>query len=225
MDLNNNEKTDPLIFEVNKHFGSLSKNKPEDLELAEEIFSKREYSSQNEYKYERRMGRGFSMYLQPSKDSKFYKLIIPYNFEEKKYTIKEKEIAFYENKLYLLEKLDFFNKNPAFDINTTYNVKGFKKFNLYLPTLIILAISIYLSLILSSLFCFNPIVLYTLFTWNKKAYNYLQMFRFILLEKYKMKEIKRNIDNENISSECQEKKIKWVVGQSGYWLEIQKLIE
>ena len=51
------------------------------------------------------------------------------------------------------------------------------------------------------------------------------MFRFIILEKYKMSEILKNIKNENLSKNCQEKKIQWTVGQSGYWLEIQKLVD
>lgn len=224
MDLNNNENNNTPIFETRKKQGS-QPNSLNAIDLNGETNSVISKSSDDEYKFERRMGRGISMYVHPSRDSKFYKLIIPYNFEEKKYSIKEKEIQFYEHKNYLLDKLNVFNNNPVFDIESTYNVKGFKKIKLYLPTVIILGILIYISLIVTTLFCFNPIVIYTLFSWNRKAYNSLRMFKFILLEKYKMMEIKRNIDDENLSNECQEKKIKWVVGQSGYWLEIQKLID
>lgn len=224
MDFNNNENNNTPIFEPRIKHGSQI-NSLNDLDLAGEKNSEISKSSDNNYRFERRMGRGFSIYIHPSKDCKFYKLIIPYNFEEKKYSIKEKEIEFYEYKDYLLDKLNVFNNNPVFDIESTYNVKGFKKIKLYMPTVIILTISIYISLIITTLFCFNPIVIYTLFTWNRKAYYSLRMFKFILLEKYKMMEIKRNIDNENLSTECQDKKIKWVVGQSGYWLEIQKLID
>jgi hypothetical protein len=223
MDFNNNENNNTPIFEPRKRQGSQI-NSLNDLDLAAEknsIFSK----TSDDYKFERRMRRGLSIYVHPSRDSKFYKLIIPYNFEEKKYAIKEKEIEFYEQKDYLLDKLNIFNDNPVFDIESTYNAVGFKKFKIYLPTIIILTILIYISLIVTTLFCFNPIVIYYLFSWNRKAYCSLTMFKFILLEKYKMMEIKRNIDNENLSNECQDKKLKWVIGQSGYWLEIQKLID
>jgi hypothetical protein len=226
MDLNNNEYENfnsPILQPVKtegSHVNSLN-----ELYFNDENKSKQSKNTNSNYKFERRMGRGLSIYVHPTHDNKFYKLIIPYSFEEKKYAIKEKEIEFYEYKHYLLEKLNFYNSNPVFDIESTYNVKGFKKLNLYLPTIIILLILIYFSLIVCSLCCFNPFVIYTLFSWNRKAYNSLTMFRFILLEKYKMKEIKRNIDNENLSEECQEKKLKWVLGQSGYWLEIQKLID
>ena len=182
-------------------------------------------ASNNNYRMERRMGRQFSLYVSPANDTKFYKLIIPYNFEKKKYFIKEKDIAFYEHKEYLLEKLDCFNSNPVFDIESTYNAKGFKNLKIYLPTILVIFILIYISIIILCLFCFNPIVIYTLFSWNKKAFNSLRMFRFIILEKYKMSEILVNIKNENLSNNCQEKKIQWTVGQSGYWLEIQKLVD
>lgn len=224
MEFNNNENNQTPIFEPGKKQGSQA-NSLNELDLDGEKNSEISNCSDDNYKFERRMGRGFSIYVHPSRDSKFYKLIIPYNFEEKKYSIKDKEIEFYEHKDYLSAKLKVFNDNPVFDIESTFNAKGFKKIKLYLPTVIILTILIYLSLIITTLFCFNPIVIYTLFTWNRKAYYSLRMFKFILLEKYKMMEIKRNIDNENLSIECQEKKIKWVVGQSGYWLEIQKLID
>lgn len=224
MDFNNNENNKTPIFEPRKKQGSQT-NSINDLDLAGEKNSEISNLTDDNYKFERRMGKGFSIYVHPSRDSKFYKLIIPYNFEEKKYSIKDKEIEFYEYKDYLIDKLTVFNNNPVFDIESTYNVKGFKKINLYLPTVIILTILIYISLIITTLFCFNPIVIYSLFTWNRKAYYSLRMFKFILLEKYKMNEIKRNMDNENSSYECQEKKIKWIVGQSGYWLEIQKLLD
>ena len=184
-----------------------------------------ESSSNNDYRFERRMGRQFSLYVHPANDTKFYKLIIPYNFEKKKYFIKEKDIEFYEHKDYLLKKLNCFNSDPVFDIESTYTAKGCKNIKLYLPTIIVILILIYFSIIIICLFCFNPIVIYTLFSWNKKAFNSMRMFRFITLEKYKMSEILKNIKNENLSENCQEKKIKWTVGQSGYWLEIQKLIE
>jgi hypothetical protein len=177
------------------------------------------------YLMERRMGRQFSLYVIPQNDTRFYKLIIPYNFEKKKYFIKEKDIEFYEHKDYLLNKLNSFNSNPVFDIESTYKARGCQNLQIFLPTILVLPILIYISVIILCLFCFNPIVIYTLFSWNKKAVNSLRMFRFISLEKYKMREILVNIKNENLSQNCQDKKIYWTVGESGYWLEIQKIVD
>ncbi len=224
MDFNNNENYYSPIFEPFKRQGSQEK-RLNDEDSQGEKNSESSNSSDNNYNLERRMGRECSINVQPSKDNKFYKLIIPYNFEEKIYLITDKEIEFYEHNDYLVNKLKVFNSNTVFDIESSFKAKGFRKIKLFLLFVIILAILIYISLIIITLFCFNPIVIYTLFSWNRKAYNSLRMFKFILLEKYKMMEIKRNIDNENLSKDCQDKKIKWAVGQSGYWLEIQKIID
>ena len=50
------------------------------------------------------------------------------------------------------------------------------------------------------------------------------MFKFILLEKWKIIEINQILEKENNSEFCIENKLKWKLGQSGYWIEIQKLI-
>lgn len=226
--LDNNENNKTPLFETRRKHNGSQVNSLNDLVLADNQ-SSRDCEASNEdssnYLYERRMGRQVSIYVHPSRDSKFYKLIIPYNFEKKMYYIKEKEIEFYEHKQYLLDKLQVFNSNTVFDIEKTYKAKGFKKLKLYLPTIFILSILIYISILVLLMFFLNPMVIYTLYSWNRKAFNSLRMYRFILLEKYKMKEIMLNIENENKSNECEEKKIKWIVGQSGYWLEVQKLVD
>jgi hypothetical protein len=187
-----------------------------------------ERSSQRDREYnnnQRRMGRQFSINVHPSKDNKFYKVIIPYNFEKKKYTIRRKEIAFYENKQYLFDKLKFFCSQPAFDIEHQYKPKGAEKLYIYLPAIFLFMIIIYVSLVFITWFAFNPVVIYTLYSWGRKIFEWLRMFKFVLLEKFKMKLINKLLDEENNSEFCVQNKLRWILGQSGYWIEIQKLIE
>ena len=187
---------------------------------------KSDVNSQNiDYLYERRLGRQFSLNHNFFKDEKFNKVIIPYNFQNKMYDIKDKDIEFYENKDYLKRKLDEFNSNPNFEMEKIYFPKSIlQKLKIYLPIIIIMIILIYVGIIVSVFFCFNPIVIYTIYSWLSKAYNSLRMFKFILLEKFKVKEIQRIIENENISEVCKYNKIIWKIGQSGYWLEVQKIL-
>lgn len=227
---NSNNNKDIENLPIYRHTNSIINPQSPDIDINNPLKIDEELSlgsspSNNDFIFQRRMGRQFSLYVSPANDTKFYKLIIPYNFEKKKYFIKEKDIEFYEHKEYLLEKLSHFNNNPVFDIESTYKAKGCKNLKIYLPFVIVILILLYISLVILCLFCFNPIVIYTLFSWNKKAFNSLRMFRFIILEKYKMSEILNTIKNENLSNNCQEKKIKWTVGQSGYWLEIQKMLD
>ncbi len=187
---------------------------------------KSDMNSENiEYRYERRLGRQLSMNQNFFRDEKFNKVIIPYNFQKKIYDIKDRDIEFYENKDYLKDKLNEFNKNPNFDIEKIYNPKSLlQKLKIYLPIIIIMIILIYIGTIISIFFCFNPIVIYTIYSWIRKGYNSLRMFKFILLEKFKMREIQKIIAIENITDVCKLNKIIWKIGQSGYWLEVQKIL-
>lgn len=221
--MNNEEKTQQNKIEIEEDINlKLSRLSINDNHNDE----KSDLNSENiDYRYERRLGRQFSMYHNFWRDEKFNKVIIPYNFEKKKYYIRDKDIEFYENKDYLIEKLEEFNINSNFDIEKVFSPKNIlQKLKIYLPIIIILVILIYLGIIVSIFFCFNPIVIYTMYSWIRKAYNSLRMFKFILLEKFKMKELRKIIDNENISEICKLNKIIWKIGQSGYWLEIQKIL-
>ncbi len=178
-----------------------------------------------EYRYERRIARQFSINNNYLKDEKFNKVIIPYNFQKRKYEIRDKDIEFYENKDYLKDKLNEFNNITDFDIEKIYYPKRFnQKIKIYLPIIVIMIILIYIGLIITMFFCLNPIVIYAMYSWIRKAYNSLKMFKFILLEKFKMIEIQTIIENENISEICKLNKIIWKIGQSGYWIEIQKIL-
>lgn len=176
------------------------------------------------YTYERRIGRQFTINIHPSKENGFIKVIIPYDFELKRYDIKLKEIEFYENRRYLLKKLNLFNAEPAFNIEDVYKPIGCQKLYIYLPVFIFFILAIYIALVVVSVLSFNPFVIYVTFNWIRKGYNSLRMFKFIILEKLKMKKINRILDNENKSEFCTNNKLQWTLGQSGYWLEMKKLI-
>jgi len=183
--------------------------------------------SSSESEYMGRIQRNATMKANPLREKKFYKVIIPYNFDNKKYTLNPKEIEFYENKNYIIRKLKEFNNTEAFKkVEQDFQLKPAQKwFFLYIPTFILAFIVIYIALLMSAFFSFNLFVMLTFGYWIRKGYNSLQMFKFILLEKFKIKEIHKILDEENKSSVCMESKLKWILGESGYWLEVQKKIE
>ena len=175
--------------------------------------------------YRGRIARQVTVKVHRPKDNNFYKVIIPYNFDKKRYLINEKEIEFYENKKYLMEKLTIFNETDSFQIEKDYSPKPLQKLCLYVPTILLCIIFLYLGIVLSAFFSFNIVVMVMLGIWMRKGYNSLQMFKFILLEKFKIKDIHKILNEENTTSFCSNNKLRWILGQSGYWLEIQKLVE
>lgn len=179
--------------------------------------------SESDYLYQRRRAEPDISNINFIRTDKFNKVIIPYNFEKKKYEIKYKDIEFYESKDYLIDKLEEYNKNPSFDIEKTYTPKNcFERIKIYFPITFIMIILLYAGFIFTLLSSFNPIVIYTLYSYIKKAYNSLNMFKFILLEKFKMNNLTEIIKKENRSKTCINKKITWKIGRSGYWMEVQK---
>jgi hypothetical protein len=177
---------------------------------------------ENDYIYERRRGNNTSVFF---RYDKFDKVIIPYNFEIKKYEIRNKDIEFYENKDYVINKLIEFNQSPDFDIEKTHLPKNFlEQIKIYFPIILIMIILLYCGLVFTLLSSFNPIVIYTIYSYIKKAYDTLNMFKFILLEKFKMNNLSLIISNENKTNNCISKKLTWKIGTSGYWMEVQKNI-
>jgi hypothetical protein len=159
----------------------------------------------------------------PAKDHNFDKVIIPYNFEKKRYWINKKDVDI-DGKEYILNKLEELCKNEAFNIESKYNLKNREKVYFYLPTIILSIIGLYLYILLLVLFSFNPLLIYLLYSFSVKGFHSIQMFKFTIVEKLKKKEINKIINEENDSTKCQSRKLKWVLGQSGYWIEIHKLV-
>ena len=175
-----------------------------------------------ETRYQRRENRIYSINCRPNHDNDLDKVIIPYNFELQKYQISEEEISFYEKKDYLIETLEKFNQKNTFKIDKRYKPSKGQKLCLYAPALIISIALLYISVVLLGLFSFNPVLVYTFFSWGKKWFHYFKMCEFIFLEKFKIKEVKRILEEENNSTLCTENKLQWILGQSGYWLELKK---
>ena len=177
-----------------------------------------------ETRFQRRENRQYSINCRPNHDNDLNKVIIPYNFDKKQYLIQASEIEFYEKKNYLLDTLKRFNNLDSFKIEKKYEASKLQKLGMYTPTIIIFLIYIYLSVIVLTLFSFNPVLIYSIFIWGKKIFHYISMVQFIILEKFKIKEIKNTLEFENISKNCRDNKLRWILGQSGYWLELQKIV-
>lgn len=177
-----------------------------------------------ETRFQRRENRQYSINCRPNHDNDLNKVIIPYNFDKKQYLIQASEIEFYEKKNYLLDTLKRFNNLDSFKIEKKYEASKLQKLGMYTPTIIIFLIYIYLSVIVLTLFSFNPVLIYSIFIWGKKIFHYISMVQFIILEKFKIKEIKKTLEFENISKICRDNKLRWILGQSGYWLELQKIV-
>ena len=177
-----------------------------------------------ETRFQRRENRQYSINCRPNHDNDLNKVIIPYNFDKKQYLIQASEIEFYEKKNYLLDTLKRFNNLDSFKIEKKYEASKLQKLGMYTPTIIIFLLYIYLSVIVLTLFSFNPVLIYSIFIWGKKIFHYISMVQFIILEKFKIKEIKNTLEFENISKICRDNKLRWILGQSGYWLELQKIV-
>jgi hypothetical protein len=203
----------------NSYHSSLSAN---DKSLNGMLLSHSEEVLNKDYSYKRRMERICTV-GRPN-NNRFQKVIVPYDFDKKKYILKVKEIEFYEHKKYLIEKLDYFCNLQVFHIDNKYEPKCLQKSLLILVYLIIVLIIAYVLFVIATLFSYNPLIIYTALKWLKKGYLRIQVFKFILLEKWKIKEMNKVLEKENKSEFCNQNKLKWQLGQSGYWIEIQKLI-
>lgn len=53
----------------------------------------------------------------------------------------------------------------------------------------------------------------------------MKKIELFLLEKIKKQEINNILNYENNSQFCKENNLKWTIGQSCYWLELQKILK
>lgn len=172
------------------------------------------------YVYERRRENNSSIFILRNT---FDKVIIPYNFEKKKYEIRIKDIEFYEHKDYIIYKLEEYNNDPNFDFDKIHLTKNcLEWFKVNWPVILIMLILLYFAFLFLLLANLNPIVLYTLYSYLEKACKCLNMIKFIIVEKMKMKKLNTIILNENKSDNCIYKGINWKIGTSGYWMEVKK---
>ena len=174
------------------------------------------------YKFQRREFTKYSKSERAIFVNDLNKVIIPYNFIEKKYDIDKNEIEFYQKKQYLLDKLIYFNSKRVFKFQEKYSPNIFQRFLIILFDIIFFLFIIYLSLIILTLFSFNLVLFYLLFVGFKKLFNLIKTIESFLLEKIKKKEINTILNLENNTKFCKENNLKWAIGQSCYWLELQK---
>jgi hypothetical protein len=187
------------------------------------LLSNNEEAINKEYSYKRRIGRIVT--VANNRTNKFNKVIIPYDFDKKKYIIKLKEIEFYEHKNYLKDSLDYFCNLNVFNIDNSYEPTKCERFLIILLYSVIVMVIAYVLIIIATLFSYNPLIIYTAINWLKKGYQRIQVIKFVLLEKWKIKQMNKVLEKENSTEFCTNNKLKWLLGQSGYWIEIQKLVE
>lgn len=171
--------------------------------------------------FKRRENRIISSAERPKIDS-LNKLIIPYDFELKKYNIKENEIAFYEKKDYLLSKLNEWNNLDLFKLDENYNPSCCQNFILSILYIIIILLYVIFAIIVICLFISNPFLILILIFGLIKVNQFLKIIRYIFLDKFKLSRIQKIFFNENSSNFCIENKLKWTYGESGLWIELSK---
>ena len=190
--------------------------------LSTKLLENEEKESESNSEYQPRP-RQITVYYQKYNNN-FYKILIPYDFEEKRYFAKKEEINFYDHKDYLIDKLEEFCSNPIFNIEKKIIPKGcWQRFVIHLPKFLFFFIYLYLFIFICLLTFFNPAILTILYFIMQKIYKSLKIIRFVKYEKLKMKEIENVLEIENKSKFCKDNSIKWIFGQSGYWLEVKKI--
>jgi hypothetical protein len=174
-------------------------------------------------KYARRLVRNYSMENQ-NYQRNLYKVIIPYDFERNRYFIKGSDISFYSHKDYVLKTLYRFCENPLFNIESKFQMQGKNKLLINFLFYFLLSLIIYGLLLTSFVVVLNPGVLVIVYFLIQIVRKRFRLVEFLLNEKMKVQTIKKILEQENESGFCQEEKIKWVLGESGYWIEIVKLV-
>ena len=180
-----------------------------------------DFDIDNDIKFKRRENKLFSSIERP-KINNLNKLIIPYDFELKKYNIKENEIAFYEKKDYLLSKLNEWNNLDLFKLDDNYHPSFCQNFILIVLFLFTNLLYLIISIFFICLFMFNPAFIFVIVILFIKINQILKIIKYICLDNFKLSKINKLILNENCSDFCKENKLKWTYGESGYWIELSK---
>ena len=156
------------------------------------------------------------------KSNKFERIIISYNFKKNNYYIDNEEIDGYENKEFLLNTLHNFNNQAIFKYDSPYNPSCKERMIFLIPIIIILIILIYALYIIIILCTLNPLIIYIAIICIIKIFGTIKKWKTSLYEKFKKKKINNQIDATNNSDYCKNHKIRFKLGLSGYWLELEK---
>lgn len=153
------------------------------------------------------------------------KVIIPYNFEIKQYAIDQNQIEFLEDKKdFVLKTISRYNSENAFKIGDKYQATCLEKCFVNFLLFIIGIVFLYVILIFLIFLSFNPMIIFCCFLFGRKICRFLGTMKLLIYERYKLSEINKILETQNSSNFYRENKLKWVLGQNGYWLELQKEI-
>ena len=158
------------------------------------------------------------------KTNKFERIIISYNFKKNNYYIDNEEIDGYENKEFLLNTLHNFNNQAIFKFDSPYNPSCNERMIFLVPIIIVFIILVYALYIIIILCTLNPLIIYIAIIFLIKFFVLIKKWRNSLYEKFKKKKINKQIDATNNSDYCKNHKIRFKLGLSGYWLELEKYI-
>ena len=159
------------------------------------------------------------------KEKQFDRIIISYNFKKNNYFIADSELEGYEHKEYLLNTLYHFNNQPLFKFDSLYSPTCSERMIFLIPVIIIVLLIIYFLYVLTIICTLNPLIIYISYLCIKIVFIFIKKWKNNLYEKFKKKAIDKVIDETNNSLSCQSHKIKFKLGLSGYWLEVEKTME
>ena len=163
--------------------------------------------------------------ISDDKTKKFERIIISYNFKKNNYYIDNEEIEGYEHKEFLLNTLHNFNNQAIFKFDSPYYPSCCERMIFLIPIIIVFIILIYMLYILAILCTLNPLIFYIAYLCIKKFFGIIKKWRNSLYEKFKKKAINKEIKETNNSEYCKKYNIRFKLGLSGYWLELEKYME
>ena len=158
------------------------------------------------------------------KPKKFERIIISYNFKKNNYYIDNEEIEGYEHKEFLLNTLHNFNNQAIFKFDSPYDPTFCERMIFLIPIIIVFIILIYVLYILAILCTLNPLIFYIAYLCIKKFFGIIKKVRNSFYEKFKKKAINKEIKETNNSDYCKKHNIRFKLGLSGYWLELEKFM-
>jgi len=159
------------------------------------------------------------------KTNKFNRIIISYDFKKNSYYIADNELEGYENKDFLLNTLYNFNNQTIFKYDSPYSPTCCERLLFLVPVIILVLIIIYLLYVLTIICTLNPLIIYLDYLILKIVFTLIKKLKNNINEKFKKKAINKVINDTNESDYCIKHHIKFNVGLSGYWLELEKIIE
>ena len=168
------------------------------------------------------MKKSEDIFTNNEETKKFSKIIISYNFKKNNYFISNSELEGYKHKEFLLNTLYNYNNQALFKFDSPYNPSCSERLIFLIPIIIIILIIIYILYVLTIICTLNPLIIYISYLCLKIAFGLVGRVKNRVYEKYKKKAINKIIDDTNNSNYCKINNIQFVLGLSGYWLELKE---